>query len=249
MKKLLEVCVDSMASARAAIAGGADRLELCSAICVGGLTPYGGLLQQIRRESEIEIRCMIRPRPGDFLYSRDEVELMCMQVRELKVLKPDGFVFGALTSLGDLDDDTMQRLMDEAGDCRVTLHRAIDVSRDPETTYMRAAEMGVDTVLTSGGAKNCLLGRETIGRLLDHQAQIHGPKVLIGAGVHAGVITELRSRLLGAEQFHLSGKREMESGMIFRRSDVPMGLIGMDEWHYQQTDTEKVRAAREALDK
>ena len=249
MKKLLEVCVDSLASARAAIAGGADRLELCSALCIGGLTPYAGLLHQIRAESDIEIRCMIRPRPGDFHYSADELALMLWQIRQLQPLGANGFVFGCLTVEGDLDLAAMEQLLQAAGDSRVTLHRAIDVSRDPELTYGQAAGLGIDTVLTSGGARSCREGRETIERLLDLQAAANGPQVLIGAGVHPGTITEFRSRMEGAVQFHLSGKRMVESAMIFRRADVPMGLPGLDEWHIQQTDLETIRTARRALDR
>ena len=78
---ILEVCIDSLASARAAIAGGADRLELCSALALGGLTPYTELLRQIRRESKIVIRCLMRPRAGDFLYTPEEIELMAAQIR------------------------------------------------------------------------------------------------------------------------------------------------------------------------
>ena len=81
---LLEICVDSLASARAAIAGGADRLELCSALLAGGLTPYTALLQQIREESQIPVRCLMRPRAGDFLYTPEEILLMTAQIRELK---------------------------------------------------------------------------------------------------------------------------------------------------------------------
>ena len=82
---LLEVCVDSLASARAAIAGGADRLELCSALLAGGLTPYTELLRQIRHESDVAVRCLIRPRAGDFLYMPEEIEMMCVQIAELLV--------------------------------------------------------------------------------------------------------------------------------------------------------------------
>ena len=84
MKKILEICVDSLASARAAVSAGADRLELCSALAVGGLTPYTTLLRQIRAESQIPVRCLMRPRAGDFLYTPEEVEQMRMQILELK---------------------------------------------------------------------------------------------------------------------------------------------------------------------
>ena len=100
MAKLLEICVDSLASARAAIAGGADRLELCSALLAGGLTPYEGLLRQIREESDINIRCLMRPRPGDFLYTPEELELMRRQILSLKAAGADGFVIGCLTADG-----------------------------------------------------------------------------------------------------------------------------------------------------
>lgn len=249
MKKTLEVCVDSLASARAAIAGGADRLELCSALCVGGLTPYTGLYRQIRQESDIEIRAMIRPRSGDFLYTPEELELMELQIRELRALGCEGFVFGCLTAEGDLDTAAMRRLRKAAESCRTTLHRAVDVSRDLLKTYDAAAALGMDTVLTSGGRADCLAGSDTIGLLLQREQETSGPEVLIGAGVNASVITDLRRRFPAAHSFHLSGKVLEESAMTFRRADVPMGLPGLDEWHIQKTDPEKIRKARQALDR
>ncbi len=109
MSGLLEVCVDSLASARAAIAGGADRLELCSALAVGGLTPYTELLRQIRSESDIAIRCLIRPRGGDFLYTKEEIAMLASQIENLGKLGADGFVIGCLNAEGDLDFDAMQQ--------------------------------------------------------------------------------------------------------------------------------------------
>lgn len=244
----LEICVDSLASARAAIAGGADRLELCSALAVGGLTPYAGLLRQIRMESDIEIRCLMRPRAGDFLYTEDEIQLMAMQMQELKALGANGFVIGCLTPAGDLDSSAMRPLIEAADGAKLTLHRAIDVSHDLEKTYSDAAELGFDTVLTSGGAYNCTAGKTTIGRLLALQEILNGPEVLIGAGVNAKVITEFRNEFPAARCFHMSGKTEIESRMQFRRDGVPMGLPGLDEWHIQQTDPEAVKAARIAID-
>lgn len=245
--KLLEVCVDSLESARAAIRGGADRIELCSALLAGGLTPYTALLEQIRAESDIAIRCLMRPRPGDFLYAPEEIAMMASQIRQLKAAGADGFVIGCLTPQGDLDAHAMAPLLDACGDSGITLHRCIDVSRDPEQTYLTAKELGIDTVLTSGAAANCAAGMDTIAKLLDLRDTRNGPEVLIGAGVNAGVIRRFRAQLPQARAFHMSGSREIESGMLFRREGVPMGLPGLDEWHIKQTDEAAIQLARFAL--
>ena len=248
MAKLLEICVDSLASARAAIAGGADRLELCSALLAGGLTPYEELLRQIRAESNIEIRCLMRPRPGDFLYTPEELELMRQQILALKKSGSNGFVIGCLTPDGDLDTAAMRPLIEACGDCGITLHRCIDVSRDPVETYRQAALLGIDTVLTSGAAASCKAGQAVIKQLIALRDAENGPEVLIGAGVNAQVIRHFRQSVPGSRAFHASCKTELESAMCFRREGVPMGLPGLDEWHIHQTDETAVRAARAALD-
>lgn len=247
MDKILEVCVDSYASAMAAIQGGADRLELCSALAVGGLTPSAALLRQIRQVSDLPIRCLMRPRGGDFLYTREEISQMALEIQGLKEAGADGFVIGCLDADGDLDAAAMTPLLDAAKGCGLTLHRCIDVSRDPLKTYQDAAALGIDTVLTSGAAGNCLAGMETIRQLIRLQQQTDGPQILIGAGVNAKVISAFLDAVPGAEAFHMSGKTEIESAMRFRRQGVPMGLPGLDEWHIQQTDKEAVRAARLCL--
>lgn len=247
MKKILEVCVDSLASAKAAMAGGADRLELCSALAVGGLSPYGELLEQIKATCPLPVRCLMRPRPGDFLYTEDEIQLMCAQIRHLRAAGADGFVVGALTPEGALDSRAMERMLDACGDKPVTLHRCIDVAADPARVYRTAAALGLDTVLTSGAAASCREGKATLASLLALREELNGPEVLIGAGVNAAVIRELRAALPEARAFHMSGKTLRESGMRFRREGVPMGLPGLDEWHIQETDAEAVRAAKAAL--
>ena len=247
MNRILEVCVDSLNSARAAIAGGADRLELCSALSIGGLTPYTALLEQIRRESNIPIRCLMRPRAGDFLYTPEEIAMMASQINSLRLAGADGFVIGCLDPQGNLDISAMNPLLKAASGAGITLHRCIDVSRNPVETYLAAADAGIDTVLTSGGAGNALAGRDTIAHLLQLRDARNGPEILIGAGINAGAIRSFRSALPQSRAFHMSGKIEIESGMLFRREGVPMGLPGLDEWHIQQTGEENVRAARQAL--
>ena len=248
MAKVLEICVDSLASARAAIRGGADRLELCSALLAGGLTPYEGLLRQIREESDIPVRCLMRHRAGDFLYPAEERELLRRQILQLRAAGADGFVIGCLTPEGELDAEAMKPLVEACGDKGITLHRCIDVSKDPVQTYLDAKALGIDTVLTSGAASSCRLGRPMIEQLIALRDETGGPEVLIGAGVNATVIRTFRAEIHGARAFHMSGKLELESGMRFRREGVPMGLPGLDEWHIQQTDPEAVKAARRAMD-
>ena len=239
--RLLEVCVDSYASAMAAIRGGADRLELCSALAVGGLSPSPALLRQIKAVSDIPVRCLMRTRGGDFLYTPEEIQQMAMEMELLT--QADGFVIGCLTPDGYLDKEAMQPLIKAAEGKGLTLHRCIDVSRDLVRTYQDAKELGFDTVLTSGGAGNCLAGRETIRELLT----LDGPEVLIGAGVKASVIETFRNEVEGAQAFHMSGKTEIESAMVFRREGVPMGLPGMDEWHIAVTSETAVREAKKVL--
>jgi copper homeostasis protein len=153
-----------------------------------------------------------------------------------------------LTAEGNLDGKAMAPLLRSADGLGLTLHRCIDVSFDPVRTYLDAKELGFDTVLTSGAASNCREGMQIIEKLLQLRDSQQGPEVLIGAGVSAAVISEFRVALPQARAFHMSGKRDLESGMAFRRAGVPMGLPGLDEWHTSQTDEEKVRAARRALD-
>ena len=248
MAGILEICVDSLESARAAIRGGADRLELCSALSIGGLTPYLELLEQIRKESDITVRCLMRPRAGDFLYEEEEIQQMAAQIRRFRDAGADGFVIGCLDANGELDGAAMEPLMKASEGCGLTLHRCIDVSKDPVKTYLDAARMGFDMVLTSGAAANCRAGAETIGQLLKLRDGCGGPEVLIGAGVNANVIEQFRKELPAARAFHMSGKTNRESGMVFRRNGVPMGIPGFDEWHIAVTDEDAVSAARKALD-
>lgn len=247
MASILEVCVDSYASAMAAISGGADRLELCSALAMGGLTPSPALLRQIREVSSIPVRCLMRPRGGDFLYTSEEIRQMATEIPMLRAEGADGFVIGCLNPDGYLDTDAMKPLLEASDGAGLTLHRCIDVSRDLCRTYRDAALLGIDTVLTSGGAGNCLAGMERIRKLNALREEIHGPEILIGAGVKASVISQFLQAIPGIRAFHMSGKTEIESGMLFRREGIPMGIPGMDEWHIHVTDKEAVAAAKALL--
>ena len=173
---------------------------------------------------------------------------MAMQITALRATGADGFVIGCLTPEGELDAKAMAPLLEAAKGAGLTLHRCIDVSRDPAQTYLDAGKLGIDTVLTSGAAISCLQGMEVIGQLLRLRDRENGPEVLMGAGINAATITKFRESYPQARAFHMSGKQDVESGMVFRREGVPMGLPGLDEWHIPQTSEAAIRAARMALD-
>lgn len=243
-KCLLEVCVDSVESAIAACEGGADRLELCANLIIGGTTPSLPLLREVRKQCDVEIRCLIRPRFGDFLYSDFEYAQMYQEIELLAAEGADGFVIGALDKNGNLDLEKMQGLMKAAGGKGITLHRAFDVCADPFGTLEKAVELGIDTILTSGQEMNCELGAECIKRLIE---QSRGRiEIMAGAGVSSDIIASVFQKT-GAVLFHMSGKRVEESGMLYRKEHVPMGFPGFHEFQVWKTDKEEIKKAKEIL--
>ena len=245
MAGLLEVCADSVCSAVNAARGGADRIELCSALPLGGLSPDEDLFCMVRERVDIPVRVLLRPRAGDFLYDEDEFELLCRQAARFAGLGADGIVIGMLNPDGTLDAERMSALMTCGDGCGVTLHRAFDVCRDAHEALRTAKELGVDTILTSGQQARCADGAPLLRELVSESGE--GLRILIGGGVNADVIRTLAPQT-GADAFHLSAKAAVPSGMEFRREAVPMGAAGLNEFELWRCDEGAVRAAREALD-
>ncbi len=250
---VLEVCVDSTASALAAKRGGADRLELCADLIIGGTTPSLALLRQVKAETGLPVRALLRPRFGDFCYDCWELAQMVQSAAELVEAGADGVVTGVLTPEGRLDAEAMERIYASASEAAakagrpvaLTLHRAFDVCADPFAALKEASGLGVCTILTSGQAASAPAGAELLGRLVK---QAKGSvEILVGAGVSAENIPALAAQT-GANAFHLSGKQILDSRMTFRRQGVPMGLPGFSEFEVWQTSEEKIHAARLALD-
>lgn len=241
----LEACVDSYASAMAAARGGADRLELCANLAIGGTTPSRALFRQVRRDCGVRINVLIRPRFGDFLYSGEELEEMEEEIRAFGDLGADGVVLGVLTPTGELDRERMARLIRQADGMDVTLHRAFDMTRDPFASLEEAVALGCETILTSGQAQNAEAGEALLGAL--HRAAAGRVVLMAGAGVKKENILRLHSAA-GIEAFHTSARRgALDSGMAYRKEGVSMGLPSLSEYEVWRTSEEEVRACAELV--
>ena len=253
MHSVLEVCVDSTASALAAKRGGADRLELCADLIVGGTTPSLTLVQQVKAETGLPVRALLRPRFGDFCYDSYELAQMEQLAAELVEAGADGIVTGVLTPEGALDAGAMQpiyaaarKAAEKAGrPVACTLHRAFDVCVNPFAALETARSMGLCTILTSGQAASAPQGAALLRQLTERAGK--DVEILAGAGVSAQNILVLATQT-GVRAFHLSGKQVLQSRMTFRREGVPMGLPGFSEFEVWQTSEANIRAARQALD-
>ncbi len=244
MEKLLECCVDSVESAVIAAQNGADRLELCANLMIGGTSPSPALFREIRTRVSAPIRVLLRPRFGDFLYTEAEFAVIRREIRMFRELGADGVVVGCLTPEGNLDMQRMEILIEEAGFLPVTLHRAFDVCTDPLQALEDAKTLGIDTILTSGQQASCAAGKGLLAELSKGAGEV---RIMAGAGVDAAVIADfLKTTPIRA--FHLSGKEVLQSGMSYRKEGVPMGLPGMDEFQIWRANPESIRKARLALD-
>lgn len=246
MRRKLEVCVDSLESAVIAQRGGADRLEVCANLVIGGTTPGVSLFKQIREACEIDLNVLIRPRFGDFLYTDAEFLTIAEDVELFRKLGADGVVVGCLKADGNLDTARMRELRMRAGDMHMTLHRAFDVCRDPYQALEEAVSLGIHTILTSGQEDCCMDGREVLKKLAAQAGE--RIEIMAGAGVNAEVIEKLLEDLQTIS-FHMSGKQTLESGMSYRNERVNMGLPGMGEFFMFRTEEGQVRKAREVLDR
>ncbi len=244
-RPLIEGCVDSYASAMAAVRGGADRLELCANLSIGGTTPSHALFRQVRRDCEARINVLIRPRFGDFLYTTEELEEMEEEIARFKELGADGVVIGVLTPDGELDGGRLARLMERAVGMEVTLHRAFDMIRDPFAALEEAVRLGVMTILTSGQAGSAPEGKELLRELTARTAG--RIDIMAGAGVNRTNI-RLLHEYAGVTSFHTSARRgAADSGMRYRKKGVSMGLPSLSEYEIWRTDEEEFRACAQIV--
>ena len=185
---LLEVCVDSVFGFNAAVAGGADRIELCSSLAVGGLTPSPGFIV-FAAKSKTPSRVMVRPRVGDYVFSEDEIDLMRRDIDSVRAAGLSGVVIGASRPDWHLDEAAIAKLAQHAKGLKLTLNRTIDMAPDPVAAVDMALALGFDTILTSGGALKAPDGMDTIAAMVKRAGG--GLEILAGSGVNAGNVAAL----------------------------------------------------------
>ena len=241
---ILEICAGSVESAIAARDGGAQRIELCAALEVGGVTPSAGLIAEARNVEGLTLNVIIRPRGGDFLYDAHEAACMEQDIRTCKQLGADGVVIGALTADGDIDTALCKRLIDAADGMSVTFHRAFDMCRDPRKALEDLIALGCHRVLTSGQAATAEAGIPLLKELVEQAA---GHIIIMpGCGVNSGNAATILSAT-GAKEIHASARKSVGSGMLFRHSGVSMGNPDSDEYARKETCKEEVRRIVEAI--
>ena len=174
----VEICVGDVASAIAAESGGADRVELCDNLAVGGTTPGAGAIAESCRRLSISVHVLIRPRAGDFVYSEPEIAVMRHDIEIAKALRAHGVVMGVLTPEATIDRDQTAELVDLARPLRITFHKAFDQTHQQMEALDTLIALGVERVLTSGGRPTAFEGIDTLAKLVDRA----GDKIAVMAG-------------------------------------------------------------------
>jgi copper homeostasis protein len=243
---ILEICVDSVESAIASQAGGAQRVELCSDLNEGGITPSDGLIQAVRKHVGIDVFVMVRPRGGDSFYTSYEYDVMKADVIRMKELGVDGIVVGMLDQDSRVDVQRTRELVQLADPMQVTFHRAFDMSADLDESLERVIETGAHRILTSGAVQTISQGAERVTQLID--AANGRIRILVGGGIRQENIRKIAQRTKATE-FHCSLRIRTQSPITFRNHSLKLGSVANDEFARYVVLEENVRGLRDTLDK
>ena len=238
-KVLLEICCGSIDDAIHAQEGGADRIELCSALFLGGLTPSFGTLRYAREHLRIPIIAMVRPRGGGFCYTDAEFATMERDAEAAVDAGADGVVFGILTGDGAIDVGRTRRIRDIVGDRQSVFHRAFDVTADPFRALDQLVDLGITRILTSGQQDTVPEGADLTRRLIDHARE--RIEILPGGGLKPWNLADVIART-GCSQVHLTAFRTATDTSTRRRPQVTFGgALYPPEDSYSITDEKIVR--------
>ncbi len=237
---LVEVCCNSLESALNAEKGGADRIELCSELGVGGITPSHGLIKLVKENLAIPVYVLIRPRSAHFTYKQTEFEVMKADIEFCKSIEIDGIVSGALKSDATLDMTLTKALAELSKPLRFTFHRAFDWILNPEIALKQLEDLGVDTVLTSGQYLRAENGLENLEKW-QLQTQM---TIMAGSGVNSK--NALQFKKAGLRAIHLSGTMFQNEVSVDRM--VPMNSQNhLEECHVAVTNQALVRQIVQAV--
>jgi copper homeostasis protein len=241
---LIEVCVDSIASAAAAERGGAGRVELCSNLLEGGVTPSAGLIELVRARTSIGLQVMVRPRGGDFCYTAEEFETMRRDIVAAKKLGADGVVVGILNADGSVDIGRTRELVELARPLSVTFHRAFDMSADLFRALESVCATGADRLLTSGGAKAALQAVEQIARLVEAARGRIAIMACGGINHHnaASIIEQT-----GVREIHVGLRSSVASPMLHRNPELSMGTAAECEYQRFEVLEDNVLSLHQAV--
>jgi copper homeostasis protein len=204
---IFEVCAETMEACIAARSGGADRIELCSALSEGGLTPSHGFLLEAVAQSGLPIHAMVRPRGGGFVYTPAEIEIMRADILHMKSLGVAGVVFGLMLPNGSVDVSMTRELVQLASPLQVTFHRAFDGATSLSAALEDVIAAGCDRVLTSGGEDDVKVGAPNLAALVKQAAG--RIEIAVGGGLRLADAARL-ANFIGAKHFHAS-LREREA--------------------------------------
>lgn len=233
----LEVCVDDADGLNAAIEGGADRIELCAALSVGGLTPNPGLMA-LAGPPAVPVYAMIRPRPGDFLFSAADLDVMRRDIDAARAAGLAGVVLGASLAGGRLDTSMLTKLTGHAAGLGMTLHRAFDLVPDFAEAMEVAVELGFERILTSGGARSAPQAADQLAEIVSlAKGRL---SVMPGSGVTLETVDALLDRLTVGEVHSSCSVREPAQDQRL----VDMGFVSADR---RRTDVATVRAMKAKL--
>jgi Uncharacterized protein involved in copper resistance len=238
MKFKLEICSGSVESAINAQLAGADRVELCDNLSEGGTTPSFGSIVSARDNLTIGLHVIIRPRGGDFLYSDSEYDIMRRDIESCSESGIDGIVIGLLRKDGTIDTNRTAKLVELAYPMSVTFHRAFDMCNDPFKGLEDIISTGAARILTSGQKNIVPEGVDLIRELVKKA----GTRIIImpGSGLDESNIAGM-AKATGATEFHLTAQKMVESEMIFRRMNIPMGRMpGIPEFSRKIADPERI---------